>query len=204
MSLPRVPSPEDTKARLAWLLPDIYRAFEHGVFKANNYFDAEGIDHEPFSFAALVRLHAKDYLKKKGHENLELERVMLCGLSLRTEEELIKIWKSDDSELPTPGTSVPKAAFYQQSFDFEDRAADAEDNGVLRLVILWNLSSLRKNLEALWLVCPKSYDEKKPEAWWCTQIADPTSLVTAPPEPCAFPDLDMRRKVIPKKETGNG
>src|SRR5690349_19526147 len=99
MDLPRIPGPDETMAKLNWLLQEIHRGFEHGVFKARNHFETEAVDYDAFAFATFVRLHAKEYLKRKGYEAVEIEKVMLCGLSLKLKEHIIKIWKSDDSEL---------------------------------------------------------------------------------------------------------
>lgn len=39
MKFPNVPGPDPTLADLAWLHPEIYRAFEHGVFEAKTHFE---------------------------------------------------------------------------------------------------------------------------------------------------------------------
>ena len=150
MDLPNVPSPEETLADLGWFHPEIHRAFEHGAFKAKNHFDTENIEIDSSAFSTLVRLHARDYLKKKGFDALEVEHVNLCGLSLKLPNYYIKMWKAVDDGLPAPGHSEPKQEFYQQPL-FPN---DGENPLPLHLIVIWNVDS-QKNLSSLWLICPQ-------------------------------------------------
>ena len=173
MALPNVPSPEETLADLNWFHPEIYRAFEHGVFKAKNHFDTENIDLDSSAFSTLVRLHARDCLKKKGFDAVDIEKVNLCGLSLKLPQYHIKMWKAVDDGLPAPGHSEPKQEFYQQPL-FPN---DGQNCLPLHLIVIWNVNS-QKHLSNVWLICPKNGDEKSAEAHWCVRIPDPTSTAT--------------------------
>src|SRR5437016_258123 len=73
----------------------------------------------------------------------------------RVPQYQIKMWKSEGSELPVPGSSEPKQEFYQQPL-FPN---GTDQPNPLRLAVLWNID-WQKNLAAVWLVCPKSGDEK--------------------------------------------
>jgi hypothetical protein len=194
MDLPNVPSPEETLADLGWFHPEIHRAFEHGAFKAKNHFETENIEIDSSAFSTLVRLHARDYLKKKGFDTLEVEHVNLCGLSLKLPNYYIKMWKAVDDGLPAPGHSEPKQEFYQQPL-FPN---DGENPLPLHLIVIWNVDS-QKNLSSLWLICPKNGDERSAEAHWCVKIPDPISTATGSPPSEGSPDLPMTHK--PQTET---
>jgi hypothetical protein len=190
MGFPHIPSPENTLADLAWLHPEIYRAFEHGVYKGKTHFEGESLDWDASAFSTIVRLHAKSYLKTKNLDAVEIEQVNLSGLSLRVPKYQIKMWKSEGSDLPVPGDSEPKQEFYQQPL-FPN---GTEDPNPLRLAVLWNID-WQKNLVAVWLVCPKFGDEKYAEAHWCVKIPDPAlASVAAATAPVAPGDLPIKRK----------
>jgi hypothetical protein len=141
-----------------------------------------------------VRLHARNYLKKKGFDALEVERVNLCGLSLKLPNYYIKMWKAADDGLPAPGHSEPKQEFYQQPL-FPN---DGENPLPLHLIVIWNVDS-QKNLSSLWLICPKNGDERSAEAHWCVKIPDPISTATGSPPSEGSPDLPITHK--PQAET---
>jgi hypothetical protein len=196
MALPHIPSPEKTLADLSWLHPELYRAFEHGVYKGKTHFEGESLDWDASAFSTIVRLHAKSYLKTKNLDAVEIEQVNLSGLSLRVPKYQIKMWKSEGSDLPVPGASEPKQEFYQQPL-FPN---GTEQPNPLRLAVLWNID-WQKNLAAVWLVCPKYGDEKSAEAHWCVKIPDPalaSVLVVAAPN--VLGDLPIKRK--DEKATG--
>jgi hypothetical protein len=191
MGLPHIPSPEKTLGDLTWLHPEIYRAFEHGVYKGKTHFDGEGLEWDASAFSTIVRLHAKSYLKTKNLHAVEIEHVNLSGLSLRVPQYQIKMWKSEGSELPVPGNSEPKQEFYQQPL-FPN---GTDQPNPLRLAVLWNID-WQKNLAAVWLVCPKSGDEKSAEAHWCVKIPDPALASLPSLIAVAVPDdLPIKRKV---------
>jgi hypothetical protein len=191
MSLPKKPSPEDVLDDLKWFLPELYRGFEHGLFKAKSHFETEDINKDGAAFSMLVRLHAREYLRKKGLEAVEIKKVNLCGLALDLPGYKIKIWKAADDAIPIPGHSEPKQEFYQQSL--------FEQEGPLKLIIIWNLNS-QSMLSAVWLICPKSGDETSAEAHWNVKVPDP-SLAVAPAEtPAVTRDLPIERK--PQADTG--
>jgi len=192
MGLPHIPTPEQTLSDLAWLHPELYRAFEHGVFKGKTHFETENLEWDASAFTMIVRLHAKSYLKTKNLNAVEVERVNLAGLSLRVPKYLIKMWKSESAALPLPGDSEPKRGFYQQPL-FKN---GTEQPDPLRLAVLWNIDTL-ENLSAVWLVCPKNGDEKSAEAHWYVRIPDPALAVSSTIiEPVVVEDLPIQRKSV--------
>jgi hypothetical protein len=196
MGLPYIPSPEKTLADLSWLHPEIYRAFEHGVFKAKTHFESETLEWDASAFSTIVRVHAKAYLKTKDLEAVEIEQVNLSGLSLRFPKYQIKMWKAEGSDLPVPGNSEPKQEFYQQPLF----PSGTDDPIPLRLAVLWNVD-WQKNLSAVWLVCPKYGDEKSAEAHWCVRIPDPA---LAYPATAAAPVMPSDLPIRPKGQSLTG
>jgi hypothetical protein len=183
-----VPGPDETLAELAWLHPEIYRAFEHGVYEAKNHFETKQLKYDAAAFSTFVRLHGKDYLSKKGLEAVDVEDVNLTGLSLKLDAYHIKMWKASDDGLPVPGKSEPKQAFYEQSL-FED----GECPEILNLAVIWNINA-SKDLSAVWLICPKHGDETSAEAYWNVRIPDPT--LTVAPSNTTPPTDDL--PIVPK------
>jgi len=185
MAYTSFPGPDETLFDLAWLHPEIYRSFEHGVFEAKTHFETKQIKYDGAAFSTFVRLHAKDYLSKRGLEAIDVEDVNLTGLSLRLDRYHIKMWKASEDGLPIPGKSEPKQAFYQQPL-----FTDGDSPEVLNLAVIWNTDA-SKNLSSIWLVCPKSGDEKSAEAHWNVRIPDPALAVQSSNSNPPTDDLPM-------------
>ena len=196
MSFTTIPGPQETLDDLSWLHPEIFRALEYGALKAREYFEIESMDKEQSIFSGIVRLHARAYLQNRGIETMEVERVTLCGLSLRVPNYTIKIWKTEDDDLPVAGASTPKQMFYQQSLFSDGMGMEIAE---LNLAVLWNQDPLN-NLAAVWLVCPRYGDERSAEAYWTIRIPDPTLSVSMPAPPENPPDLPM----VPISEADSG
>lgn len=198
MTLPRIPDPAETLDDLAMLLPTVYAALEHGVYEAREHFETKSLKPEASAFATLVRLHAKDYLVREGLDAIEVEDLNLCGLSLQLPKYWIKIWKSEDENLPALGASAPKRDFCQQPL-----FPGGEVPAPLHLAVLWNLDH-SNNLFALWLVCPESADEKPATSHWRVQIPHPATTVHIRVREVVSDDLPMKLKVEPQSGTKTG
>jgi len=198
MSFPRVPSPEEALKDLAPVLPELYAGFENGLFEARDYFDAKHIALDRSALSMLVRLHVKDRLLKAGLKDVTLENHSLCGLHLVYKDIQVRIWKSEDHNLPDPGPSHERQAFYQYSLDFPDAKP------YHKFVILWNLDDAGGIM--LWLVCPKNFDAetRESEVHWFTPIVDPTKQIKSQPAQIAPKDLPITRKDVLKKANKEG
>ncbi len=142
---------------LVRLIPLITRALEHGTYTAREYFDSikQGID--PYLAAMLARFHATLQLKRLGQEASEevmsIHKIPNIGIYIHYGIYHIRVLKSDDGQLPIPG-SVRREAFYnQQPWLFPSMSEDEEKEGI-NLLILWDTHS-RYNLNSLYLVYPK-------------------------------------------------
>jgi hypothetical protein len=201
MEHPNTPGPDETLNDLAWLHPEIYRGIEYGVFEAKTHFTTKQIIHDGAAFSTLVRLHAKNYLITKGLDAIDVEDVNLTGLSLKLDGYQIKVWKAADSNLPVPGQSEPKQAFYQQTlFDGGERPE------IIHLAVIWNVKNSTHELSAVWLVCPKNGDEKSAEDYWTVRIPDPAleiPLIISDPTPSSDLPMGPKKSVDEKKKKGN-
>ncbi len=121
MKLPKVPSPEESLEKLAPVFPELYAGFESGIFEARDYFEVKHITADLSVASMLIRLHVKDRLVKAGLKEVTLENHSLCGLDFLYKDTHVRIWKSDDHNLPDPGRSQARQSFYQYNLEFADR-----------------------------------------------------------------------------------
>ena len=73
----------------------------------------------------------------------------------------------------------------------------------LHLIILWNLDA-QGNLEKLWLVCPKSFDQEtgEIEVHWVAELPNPVTGTQAPATPVSVPELALKPRQIKKAKEG--
>lgn len=194
MSFPKIASPEEALKMLSPILPELYAGFENGLFEARDYFNAKHIALDRSALSMLVRLHVKDRLAKAGLKEVTLENPSLCGLHFVYKDIQIRVWKSEDHNLPDPGPSEQRQAFYQYSLGFPD------GQPYRKFAILWNLDDLGGL--TLWLVCPKNFDAETrvSELHWYAPIIDPTKKIKAQLVAGTAPkDLPITRKDVVKK-----
>ena len=193
MQLPKVPSPEESLEKLAAIFPELYAGFEHGIYKAREYFDVEHVAPDLSVTSMLVRLHVKDRLLKAGLKEVTLENHSLCGLDFLYKDTHVRIWKSDDHTLPDPGRSRARQEFYQYGLEFPDRTP------YNKFVILWNIN--HTGGATLWLVCPKNFDAETrvSEVHWFVPVPEPTRSMTAEPARIPAQDLPIARRDSAKK-----
>ena len=102
MNLPKVPTPEVALDLLSPVLPEIHAGFENGVFEARDYFLSKNVNLDRSALSMMIRLHVKDRLLKAGIKAVTVENNSLCGLSFRYKDCHVRVWKSEDEELPDP------------------------------------------------------------------------------------------------------
>lgn len=151
---PDVMDPKAVEADLKAVVPIIWAALEVGTLKAREYFDEKGLEVDSFLFPNLVRFEAKLHLLAAGQDVFETEILSNNGLVMRHLEYQLRLLKSDHGELPTPGHSRRKQAYYSQQLEFFAPLAD-EPVEMVNLVVLWDVDS-NWNLSGLDLVYPKS------------------------------------------------
>jgi len=178
---------------LSPILPEIYAGFENAVFEARDYFAAKSISLDRSALSMLIRLHVKDRLQKMGMTDVVLENPALCGLSFRHQDVCVRIWKSEDHQLPDPGASKTRQAYYQYSLPFDD------GKNYRKFVILWNLDGGFHF--TLWLVCPKNFDSetRESEVHWYAPIPDLALAITSETKVSRPSDLPIRRRESKKK-----
>jgi hypothetical protein len=177
LALTTVPSAAQTISELSATLDLIYAALEHGVSKAKYHFRRAGIgmDQEKQAFSSLVRLHAKQFLKKRNLESAELEQANLCGIWLRTGPYHLKVWRISEEDLEKAQT--PASDLFEQ-FQF---VQDGEPISLTHLRIYWQLAdSGRLNL---YLAYPKYEDPKSTECFWLAPVLKSLTQTQLWPKP---------------------
>lgn len=206
MNLPAfVPTPEEGFQKLSHLIEHLQPAFEDAVFQAKNYMETKQLKYDVNSLYMMIRLHVKNYLTKLGIPETEFkfDDLSLEGISFRNviEDARFRIWKAEDHELPPPGDSKTREAYYNQQYIL-NLDGDSKREKLNRFAVLWNLGP--QNKLTLWLVCPKVWDDetKKADSWWSKQIPEPTLGIEVKTD-IGTPsgDLPMESAANQKKDT---
>jgi len=202
MNLPDyVPSPVEAVEMLSRVHPQLQPAFENAYFEATNYIETKKLSCDINTLCMLVRLHVKNHLVKLGIEGVEFDNYSLQGISFKESGAHWRVWKAEDHELPAPGSSGKRKAYYNQQYVLQFDG-EPKIERINKFAILWNLGPGSKI--TLWLVCPKYYDDetKKSDCWWYVAIPDSTLNIPADTEigkPSS--DLPMEGKKEKKRET---
>jgi hypothetical protein len=180
---------------LAPVWPPIYTALEWATQQTRAYFDAEGTPIDRHLAPSLVRYQAKRYLARLGHDVQEEEGEAYTfqtlpnnGLSLSYRGDLLyvlRILKALEGQLPAPGASRARQAFWHQQLIFDYAAPSvAELRPSLNLLVLWETDAAY-TLRRLSLVCPKvgALTRESVAAYWTIELPHPT--VARRPTPAA-------------------
>jgi hypothetical protein len=124
-------------------------------------------------------------LARLGHDAQEdageayaFETLPNNGLSLTYRGDhlyVLRILKALEGQLPAPGASRARQAFWQQQLLFDyDAPSAAELRPSLNLLVLWEADTAYI-LRRLWLVCPKvgGLTRESVAAYWMTEIPHP-------------------------------
>ena len=144
-----------------------------------------------------MRYQAKRYLARLGHDAQEddgeayaFQTLPNNGLSLSYRGDLLyvlRILKALEGQLPAPGASRARQAFWQQQLIFDYAAPSAAElRPSLNLLVLWETDAAY-TLRRLSLVCPKvgALTRESVAAYWTIEIPHPTSRGRAAPRaPC--------------------
>jgi len=184
MSL-NIPSPEVVLEELSPILPSISEALEKGTEIAKSYFEKKKQSIDPYLAAMLTRWHAKIYLEKEHIEvseddNYKMEEIANIGLFLKFGNFRIRILKSQNDELPTPGTSKTRQDFYQQSLDFSSPDDEDGKNSDLNIIVIWKANK-DYDFQGLRLACPKAGNTTRAsvEEHWNKKIPDQIQSIQA-------------------------
>lgn len=204
MSFAPVPNQEKALKRVAPIVPEIYRAFEHGTAKSSEYFRLENLQRDPYLEAMLVKAHAREHLRKApDFSKVVFDKLAMCGISFRYNKWQFRLWKSanrGEPKIPRPGNSAKRQLYFVQPeqldlFDHKKKVTGPK----LHLIILWNLDA-QGNLEKLWLVCPKSFDPESGEikVHWVAELPNPVTATQGPTMPVLVQELPIKPKEIKK------
>jgi hypothetical protein len=150
---------------------------EHGLLEALEYFDSKSLRVDASVFSAIVRLHAREYLRgrqlnadaiesvdmKVESVNLKVESVNLCGLWLKIGRYHLKIWKISVHDL-AKALERQNAVGQQLSLVDQDGIPIA-----MNLAVYWTADAAHK-VGQLYLVQPKQDDPRCYEWAWSREI----------------------------------
>jgi hypothetical protein len=183
--MPEIPTPERVLRALAPLWSPLYTALEWATQQTRAYFEAEGAPIDRHLAPSLVRYQAKRQLARLGHDAQEageayaFQTLPNNGLSLSYRGDLLyvlRILKALEGQLPAPGVSRARQAFWHQQliFDYATPSA-AEMRPSLNLLVLWETDAAY-TLRRLSLVCPKvgALTQELVAAYWTIEIPHPT------------------------------
>ena len=135
--MPEIPAPAHVLQALAPVWPPLYTALEWATQQTRAYFDAEGVPIDRHLAPSLVRYQAKRSLARLGHDAQEEEGEAYAfqtlpnnGLSLSYRGDLLyvlRILKALEGQLPAPGASRARQAFWQQQMLFDYDAPSAAE-----------------------------------------------------------------------------
>jgi hypothetical protein len=196
-----IPAPEHVLHALAPGWPPLYTALEWATQQTRAYFDAEGIPIDRHLAPSLVRYQAKRYLGQLGHDAQEDDGEAYAfqtrpnnGLYLSYRGDhlyALCILKALEGQLPVPGASRARQAFWQQQMRFDyDAPLGAELRPSLNLLVLWE-SDAAYTLRRLSLVCPKvgALTRESVAAYGTIEIPHPTMSRAAVTPGCHVPEV---------------
>ncbi len=177
-----VPEPKAVLEDLSRLVPVIYDALESSLHYTREYFSERNQKVDPYLAPGLVRYNAKLYLRATGQsaeDYFDLGTMANNGLLLTYGRYRIRILKSDDGDLPAPGPSKAKQAFYHQLPLIFSSGKDDDDP--INLVAVWDVTSDYR-LREISLVCPKAGNTSRSsvEKHWVWPLAPAGLLDSAP------------------------
>src|SRR5882672_7398666 len=164
-TMPEIPAPAHVLQALAPVWPPLYMALEWATQQTRAYFEAEGVPIDRHLAPSLVRYQAKRQLARLGHDAQEEEGEAYAfqtlpnnGLSLSYRGDhlyVLRILKALEGQLPAPGASRARQAFWQQQMLFDyDAPSAAELRQCLNLLVLWEGNAVL-SLGRLSMVFPK-------------------------------------------------
>jgi hypothetical protein len=185
--MPEIPAPAHVLQALAPVWPPLYTALEWATQQTRAYFDTEGLPVDRHLAPSLVRYQAKRSLARLGHdaqeedESYAFQTLPNNGLSLSYRGDLLyvlRILKALEGQLPAPGASRARQAFWHQQLIFDYAAPSAAElRPSLNLLVLWETDPAY-TLRRLSLVCPKvgGLTRESVVAYWTVEIPHPNVL----------------------------
>lgn len=213
-----IPEAERVMDDLSGLFPVVNTALEQGTFQAKEYFKNLNKAIDKFLAPGIVRYHTKMILQRDGREVFEeyvkfqIDQIPNNGLCFQYNQYWIRILKSPNGELPSPGQSKTKQAFYSQKQNlFEFSSSEKVKKGNINLLLTWETDS-NYELRNLTLAYPKSVNTitESVEIHWRCEI--PKSKLHATPMPrveteeLEVRDLDfvIKQPIVQKRVNLNG
>lgn len=206
------PNPDSVVIAHRSLLRLTVEAIRQGTLHAQDYSDWMNEDIDRALAAALVRKGARRHLTAhqqsvSDEEEIDYEAEFLSNLGLAMSAPGIQmriLRSAQGDQLPVPGHSHARQAFYQQSFDLgEGTLPTTTEQPIIRLVLHWS-TDVEYNLDKVYLGCPKSgtLTRESVKAHWDWPIWRRHSLAVDGQVQAEVQELDIYLD-LPNTGTGN-
>ena len=143
------------------LINDVYAALEDAPRLAKEkFFEPQELKIDPFLINDIIRFYVKRYLTKLQFdvtEDYEVDDLANNGLKVRYHGYHVRILKADNGQLPVPGISENKKAFYNQQLTLDSLDFNKSNDDHLRpnILLLWELTD-DYDFKQMLVACPKS------------------------------------------------
>lgn len=207
-----IPSGQDALSDLSGPITSIWSALDSSILEMKEYFDGRDASIDRSLAPNLIRYLVKQRLIAQGQfaedEELldyEMQNLPNNGLCMEYGRYQLRILKADNGELPIPGQSKKRQAFWnQQQLDLY---ADEQPSNTLppvNLIVMWDADN-KYNLDSVTLICPKTGGITRDSVsnYWSILVPNPImQLVPSIPGKAEEDDIEitpLRNKI---SETG--
>lgn len=210
-----VPSEQEAAIDLQGAITTIWGALDSAMLEMKEFFDARDLPIDRSLAPNLIRYFVKRRLLSQGQvaedeESLDYEMQNLPnnGLCMEYGRYQLRILKSDNGELPIPGQSKKRQAFWNQAqLNLYDNEQPTEELPSVNLIVLWDADS-NYNLDSVSLICPKSGGTTRDSVsnYWSVAVPNPIEAIQLAPNNSVKVEEDDL-EIIPLQEiaseTGN-
>jgi hypothetical protein len=203
---------EKILGRLESVVPILHESAEAATQAARLYLESleppVGPGDDPYFHAHATRFHLGRALRARGQESdIDKQWLANSGVAFRLDWIDVRMLKSANGELPPPGGSRIKRAFYRQEIElvaplWEIDKPNGRADAMVNLVVTWDIDG-RGNLTKLVAYSPSrgGWTASSVGWFWKHELLHPALTFTPPPvfgEPA--PDIPGYDRKVPAKE----
>ncbi len=177
-----IPSGQEALADLSGAIATIWSALDSAILETKEFFEERGAPIDRSLAPNLIRYVVKRRLNAQGQiaedeESLDYEMQTLPnnGLCMEYGRYQLRILKADNGELPIPGQSKKRQAFWNQAqLDLYDNEQPAQAVPSVNLIVLWDADS-NYNFDSVSLICPKTGGMTRDSVsnYWSVPVPNP-------------------------------
>ncbi len=177
-----IPSGQEALADLSGAVTTIWSGLDSAILETKEFFENRGVPIDRSLAPNLIRYFVKGRLNAQGkiaedEEMLDYEMQNLPnnGLCMEYGRYQLRILKADNGELPIPGQSKKRQAFWnQEQLNLYDDEQPIETVPSVNLIVLWDADS-SYNLDSVSLICPKTGGTTRDSVsnYWSIPVPNP-------------------------------